>query len=542
MNSVNPASFRSPAELAKAMKEMSDIRGVKMEDVKSVVQEAVISAAKKIVGNLKIRVDVNINTGDVAIFRASVIRSDKPERTDSEYTLAEDGERVKIMSLQEAQFKFPGHTDGDIVYEPLDIDITAIASSDLSRRLARGAKRVLEGRVTEILRAKQFQEFHPMIGQVISVVVKGISVNGATLELGGNEMFLPRRFMIGGDRFKSGDRIKVCIKEVISVQHGPQIIVSRTCEEFLIELMKREIPEIYSGAIEVKTAVRIPGERAKVVVISKDKAMNAVAACVGIKGSRLASIKNELCGERIDVIEHKEDPIVLLRSALAPATVTKIIVEEEANRVLVGVAPETIGMAIGREGSNVRLLSKLLEMQVDIVTHQESEDYAKDVPNQRAKELATILEIEEDMAKSLVSYGVTNFSLLALARADELSAIPGITEEIATTLIEAAKKLAEAAAASEYESENESVSLMLRDLLIVAGLENDAIDALIAGGIISVNDLADADTDEILSYLQAANLSMSEDSVGELILCARKSVGMIQQSSESHTDGNNEEI
>jgi len=334
----------------------------------------------------------------------------------------------------------------------------------LGRIAAQSAKQVILQKVREAERDKQYEEFKDKAGTIINALVKREEYGNVIVDVGAGEAILRRNEKIGREAYRPNDRIRCFIKDVRREQRGPQIFLSRTAPEFMAELFKMEVPEIYEGVIEIKAVARDPGSRAKIAVISYDGSIDPVGACVGMRGSRVQAVVNELQGEKIDIIPWNEDMPTFLVNALQPAEVSKVVLDEEAGKIEVVVPEEQLSLAIGRRGQNVRLASQLTGLDIDIMTEEEESKRRQAEFELRTKLFMDTLDLDEFFAQLLVSEGFTNLEEVAYVEAEELLVIEGVDEDTASELQARARDYLDAQAAKAMEA------------AVAAGVEQSLID------------------------------------------------------------------
>ena len=321
--------------------------------------------------------------------------------------------------------------------------IEEIPPVDMGRIAAQSAKQVILQKVREAERDRQFEEFKDRAGTIINGVVKREEYGNVIVDVGRGEAMLRRNEKIGRESYRSGDRIRCYIKEVRREMRGPQIFLSRTAPEFMAELFKMEVPEIYEGIIEIKSVSRDPGSRAKISVFTNDGSIDPVGACVGMRGSRVQAVVNELQGEKIDIIPWNDDQPTFLVNALQPAEVTKVVLDEEAGKIEVVVPDDQLSLAIGRRGQNVRLASQLTNLDIDILTEAEESVRRQKEFEERTTLFMETLDLDEFFAQLLVSEGFASLEEVAYVELDELMVIDGVDEETASELQTRARELIE---------------------------------------------------------------------------------------------------
>ena len=361
------------------------------------------------------------------------------------------------ISKQEA-LKITAHAEiGDTIKDPLP-------PMDFGRIAAQSAKQTIVQKVREAERARQYEEFKDRVGQIINGQVKRIEYGNVVVDVGRGEAVLRRDQLINRETFRTGDRVRAYIKEVRAETRGPQIFLSRTDSHFLSELFKMEVPEIYDGIIEIKTVARDPGSRAKIGVLSLDSSIDPVGACVGMRGSRVQAVVNELQGEKIDIIPWNDDAPTFLVNALQPAEVSKVVLDEDSKRIEVVVPDDQLSLAIGRRGQNVRLASQLTEFDIDIMTEAEESERRQAEFSERSKLFMETLNVDEMVAQLLVSEGFSTLEEVAYVEKNEIENIEGFDESTAEEL--------QARAQECIEEINNKAIKKAREL----GVENDLIE------------------------------------------------------------------
>ncbi|MEP2262776.1 MAG: transcription termination factor NusA, partial [Paracoccaceae bacterium] len=343
-------------------------------------------------------------------------------------------------------------------------------------------------KVREAERDRQYEEFKDRAGTIINGLVKREEYGNVIVDVGRGEGVVRRNEKIGRESYRPGDRIRCYIKDVRREVRGPQIFLSRTAPEFMAELFKMEVPEIYDGIIEIKAVARDPGSRAKIAVISYEGSIDPVGACVGMRGSRVQAVVNELQGEKIDIIPWNEDAPTFLVNALQPAEVSKVVLDEEAERIEVVVPEEQLSLAIGRRGQNVRLASQLTGLDIDIMTEEEESARRQAEFELRTKLFMDNLDLDEFFAQLLVSEGFTNLEEVAYVEVDELLVIDGVDEDTAGELQARARDVLEA---QNKKAEENARSLGAEDSLFAfEGLTPQMVEALAEDGVKTLEDFA----------------------------------------------------
>ena len=435
------------------------------------MEESLARAAKSRYGSeMDIRVAIDRKTGRAKFTRVrTVVEEAELENYQTEMTVEQGKQYLENPSVGD-QF------------------IEEIPPVDMGRIAAQSAKQVILQKVREAERDRQFEEFQDRAGTIINGQVKREEYGNVIVDVGRGEAVLRRNEKIGRESYRPNDRIRCYIKEVRRESRGPQIFLSRTDPQFMAELFKMEVPEIYEGIIEIKAVARDPGSRAKIAVLSNDGSIDPVGACVGMRGSRVQAVVNELQGEKIDIIPWNEDQPTFLVNALQPAEVSKVVLDEEAERIEVVVPEEQLSLAIGRRGQNVRLASQLTNLDIDIMTEAEESARRQKEFEERTQLFMETLDLDEFFAQLLVSEGFTSLEEVAYVEVDELLVIDGVDEDTAKELQVRAQEYLEEAARKALERARE---LGVEDSLVsFEGLTPKMIEALAEDGIKTLEDFA----------------------------------------------------
>jgi N utilization substance protein A len=435
------------------------------------MEESLARAAKSRYGaEMDIRVAIDRKTGHATFTRVrTVVTEELLENYQAEFTVE-----------QAKQYMENPEVGQQLVEEVPPVEMGRIA--------AQAAKQVILQKVREAERDRQYEEFKDRAGTIINGLVKREEYGNVIVDVGRGEAVLRRNEKIGRESYRPNDRIRVYIKEVRREQRGPQIFLSRTAPEFMAELFKMEVPEIYDGIIEIKAVARDPGSRAKIAVISYDSSIDPVGACVGMRGSRVQAVVNELQGEKIDIIPWNEDQPTFLVNALQPAEVTKVVLDEEAGKIVVVVPDDQLSLAIGRRGQNVRLASQLTNLDIDIMTEEEESKRRQAEFEVRTKLFVDSLDLDEFFAQLLVSEGFSSLEEVAYVDVDELLVIDGVDEATAGEL--------QARARDVIEAENTRAMARARELGVedslvnFEGLTPQMIEALADDGVKTLEDFA----------------------------------------------------
>jgi len=435
------------------------------------MEESLARAAKSRYGaEMDIRVSIDRKTGRASFTRVrTVVEDEEVENYQAE------------MTVEQAQPYLESPAVGDQFIEE-------VPPVEMGRIAAQSAKQVILQKIREAERDRQYEEFKDRAGTIINGVVKREEYGNVIVDMGRGEAILRRNDKIGRESYRPNDRVRCYIKDVRREPRGPQIFLSRTDPQFMAELFKMEVPEIYDGIIEIKAVARDPGSRAKIAVISYDNSIDPVGACVGMRGSRVQAVVNELQGEKIDIIPWNEDQPTFLVNALQPAEVSKVVLDEEAERIEVVVPEEQLSLAIGRRGQNVRLASQLTGLDIDIMTEADESARRQKEFELRTQLFMDALDLDEFFAQLLVSEGFTNLEEVAYVDVDELLVIDGVDDGTAGELQTRAREHLEAQAKKALDRARE---LGVQDSLVeFEGLNPQMIEALAEDGIFTVEDFA----------------------------------------------------
>ena len=435
------------------------------------MEESLARAAKSRYGSeMDIRVSIDRKTGRATFTRVrTVVTEEEVENYQAEMTVEQ---AKQYMENPEVGQQY----------------IEEIPPVDMGRIAAQSAKQVILQKVREAERDRQYEEFQDRAGTIINGVVKREEYGNVVVDVGRGEAILRRNEKIGRESYRPNDRIRCYIKDVRRETRGPQIFLSRTDPMFMAELFKMEVPEIYEGIIEIKSVARDPGSRAKIAVFTTDMTIDPVGACVGMRGSRVQAVVNELQGEKIDIIPWNEDQPTFLVNALQPAEVSKVVLDEEAGKIEVVVPEEQLSLAIGRRGQNVRLASQLTNLDIDIMTEVEESARRQKEFEERTKLFIETLDVDEFFAQLLVSEGFANLEEVAYVEIDELLVIDGVDEDTAQELQTRAREFLEEQANKALE--NAKVLGVEESLINFEGLSPQMLEALGEDGVKTLDEFA----------------------------------------------------
>ncbi|QHS10149.1 transcription termination factor NusA [Sinimarinibacterium sp. NLF-5-8] len=480
---------------------VSNEKGVEQELIFRALEAALASAGKEQYGDeADLRVSIDRATGEYETFQRWTVLEDDSE--DFEFP-------ERQIKLSYAQKQKSDAQPGDVIEHKVD-------SVDFGRIGAQKAKQVIVQKVREAERAQVVEAFRDRVGELITGQVKRLERGSVIVDLGNNiEAIVPRDHLIPREPVRPNDRIRGYLYEVSPQVRGPQIFLSRTAPEYLLELFKIEVPEIAQGLIELKGAARDPGLRAKIAVQAKDKRIDPVGACVGMRGSRVQSVSNELAGERVDIVPWDENIAQFVINAMAPAEVETIIVDEESHSMTIGVTEEKLAQAIGRGGQNVRLASELTGWTLNVMTSADAEAKKEEENQSVLKSFMDALDVDIDVAHILVQEGFSSLEEIAYVPEQELLKIEEFDEDIVEELRHRARDvlLTKAIAKAEQRASNKPSA----ELLAVEGMDEDIGFQLAAAGISDCTALADLATDELLELLP----DLSEERASGLIMAAR---------------------
>ncbi|HAT4481113.1 TPA: transcription termination/antitermination protein NusA [Legionella pneumophila] len=485
-------------ELLLVAEALSNERGVSKDVIILAIQAALESATRKILGlDIGVRIKIDSKTGDYETFRYwDVVNEEELEFPDRQ------------LSLEQAKERKPSAAVGDRIEE-------IIPSIEFGRIEAQTARQVIMQKVREAERELIIDQFRSKLGQLIYGTVKKVTRDNIIIDLGGKaEAFLPRSEMLPHEMFRPNDRVRAYLYEITPQARGPQLFVSRTRNEMLIELFRIEVPEIGENIIDIKAAARDPGNRAKIAVKTNDGRIDPIGACVGMRGARVQAVSSELGGERVDIILWDDNPAQLVINAMAPADITSIVVDEDTHAMDLAVAKEQLSQAIGRNGQNVRLASQLTGWTLNVMTTEEFESKNQEESSKIVNLFTSALEIDEEIATLLVAHGFSSLEEVAYVPKEELLAIEEFDEEIVEELRNRANdKLLEMALSS-----GKGLSGTPDDSLInMEGMTEDLANKLASKGITTMEDLAEQSVDELMEIE-----GISEEKAGALIMKARE--------------------
>jgi N utilization substance protein A len=497
-------------ELIQVAEAVAREKGINRDQVIESIEQAISVAARKKYGyDQNIRAQIDKKSGVVRVFR---------ERTVVETVdLAKQEETNKIteITLADAQRIKPGIQLGETLEEELP-------PMDVGRVAAQTAKQVITQNIKGVEKEKQYEAFKNKKDTIVHGSVKTVEYGNITIDVAGVDAVLRKEDVIPRENYRAGDRIRAYVVDVKRDNRGAQVILSRTHNNFMAKLFAAEVPEIYDGIIEVKAVARDPGSRAKIAVMSRDGNIDAKASCIGIRGARVQAVVSELQGEKIDIIEYSADPAQFVVAALTPATVSKVVVEEDEKRIEVVVPEEQQSLAIGRRGQNVKLASQLTGWYIEILTEAEESKRRQEEFEKLSKLFIEALDVEEIIAQLLVTEGFASIEEVAFVEIEELASIEGFDENVATELQTRAKDYLETREANLLaEAKKNGAADDLLELVINGEkISTELVVKLASKGIKTRDDLADLSYDEFKEQVPDSGLNGRQ--VNEYIMAARE--------------------
>lgn len=483
-------------ELLLVVEAVANEKNIDREILFEAMENALEMATRKHYGmDWDVRVDVDRRTGGYDTFRCWTVVEDDAEVENEE----------AVLRLSEARKESPEVELGEIIAEPIE-------SIEFGRIAAQVAKQVIVQKVREAERERMVEQYERQIGKLLNGSVKRVTRDNIFVDLGENaEGIMPRTEILPKEAFRVGDRVKACLKELRRDQRGPQIILSRACPEMLMELFRIEVPEIAEEVIEIKSAARDPGQRAKIAVKTNDGRIDPVGACVGMRGSRVQSISNELGGERVDIVLWDANPAQYVINAMSPAEVVSIVVDEDHNTMDIAVQEEQLSQAIGRNGQNIRLASQLTGWALNVMADTEAQEKQQKELQSSVQLFTESLEIDEEIATALVESGFTTLEEVAYVPADEFAELGIFDEDTIQELQERANNALLTKALS-----GDSGAEPAEDLLSMDGMDVELAKLMAGKGIITMEDLAEQAVDDLLDIK-----GIDQDRAAKLIMTAR---------------------
>ncbi|WP_273861268.1 transcription termination factor NusA [Pseudomonas sp. LA5] len=482
-------------EVLLVVESVSNEKGVPPGVIFEALELALATATKKrYEEDVDLRVSINRHNGSYETFRRWTVVEDQ------DYQLPDSH-----LTVEDAQEEHPGVKAGEVIEEKIE-------SIEFGRIAAQTAKQVIVQKVREAERAQVVDAYREKVGEIISGTVKKVTRDSVIVDLGNNaEALLPREHIIPRETFRMGVRLRALLKEIRTENRGPQLMLSRTDPQMLIELFRIEVPEISEQLIDVMAAARDPGSRAKIAVRSKDKRIDPQGACIGMRGSRVQAVSGELGGERVDIVLWDDNPAQFVINAMAPAEVASIIVDEDSRTMDIAVAEDNLAQAIGRGGQNVRLASQLTGWTLNVMTEADINAKQQAETGDIIQRFIDELDVDEELAQVLVEEGFTSLEEVAYVPMEEMLNIDGFDEDIVNELRTRAKDrlLTRAIATEEQKSPSE-------DLLTLDGMDPQLASALAQRGVVNREELAEQSIDDLLEIN-----GMTEERAGKLIMAAR---------------------
>jgi transcription termination/antitermination protein NusA len=471
-------------------------KGIERDEVLEAMEQAIQKAGRSKYGHEHdIRATIDRKTGDIRLAR---------------YRQVADPIENEFTQISPKDPRAKGLEAGAFLIE----DLPPI---DFGRIAAQTAKQVIVQKVREAERKRQFEEYKDRKGEIVNGLVKRVEFGNVTVDLGRAEAMLRRDELLPRETFRVGDRVRALIYDVREEPRGPQIFLSRTHPDFMAKLFAQEVPEIYDGIVEIRAVARDPGSRAKIAVLSNDSSIDPVGACVGMRGSRVQAVVGELQGEKIDIIPWSGDPATFVVNALAPAEVSKVVLDEDVHRMEVVVPDDQLSLAIGRRGQNVRLASILTGWDIDILTEAEESERRQEEFRTRSKMFVDALDVDDVIAHLLVTEGFGTIEEIAYVPLEELAKIEGFDEDVARELSERAQAFL--ARQNEELDQRRREMGVSDELAAIDGLTPAMMVKLGEAGVKSLDDLADLASDELIEIVGSE--ALDTDSANSVIMAAR---------------------
>ena len=494
-------------EMLQVANNVAQEKNIHQDDVFMAMEQALEKSARVKYGMERdIRVNINRDTGDIKLESYLKVVNN-----------FSDDEQAREILLEDAvKLKKDAKIDEFIVKELPPIELGRVA--------AQNAKGVIIQKVREADKSKQYEEYKDKVGDISVGIVKRVEFGNFIIDLGKSEAIIKREELIPRETFKNGDRVRAYIYDVKNDLKGYQVFLSRSHPQFLAKLFHQEVPEIFEGVIEVKSVARDPGSRAKISVYTQDSTIDPVGACVGMRGSRVQTVVNELQGEKIDIVTWSENQATFLANALAPAEVSKIFLYEEKNKVEVVIPDEQLSLAIGRKGQNVKLASSLTNLEIDILTEEEESERRQIEFKEKSAILSELLDVEDVIAQLLVTEGYVSIESIASETSDNLEKIEGFDDELANEILSRAEN-----SLKEQEKENIRIvdeKIKDEDLKNLNGMTIPMLALLAKENINNLNDFADLASYELIDNEEGIfrKLELDEEIVNQMIMEAREKI------------------
>ena len=492
-------------EMLQVANNVAQEKNINQDDVFMAMEQALEKSARVKYGMERdIRVNINRDTGDIKLeLYLKVVE-----------THSEEEQAKEILLADALKLKKDAQIDEFIIKE--------LPPLELGRVAAQNAKGVIIQKVREADKSKQYEEYKDKVGEIAIGIVKRVEFGNFIVDLGKSEAIIKREELIPRETFKNGDRVRAYIYDVKNDLKGYQVFLSRTHPQFLAQLFYQEVPEIFEGIIQVKSVARDPGSRAKISVHTQDSTIDPVGACVGMRGSRVQTVVNELQGEKIDIVTWSDNQATFLANALAPSEVSKIFLYEEKNKVEVVIPDEQLSLAIGRKGQNVKLASSLTNLEIDILTEEEESERRQIEFKEKSAILIDLLDVEDVIAQLLVTEGYVSVESIANETEENLEKIEGFDEELANEIVLRAKN-----ALKEQEVENIKIvdeKIKDQDLKDLNGMTIPMLALLAKENIVNLSDFADLASYELIDKEEGIfrKLELEEEIVNQMIMDARE--------------------
>ena len=480
-------------------------KNIDQEAVFSAMEQALEKAARVKYGQeIDVRVSINKETGNIKLNSYLEVVEKIEEEFQSRQILIDQAKKIN-----------PSINIGEFI-------IKELPPIELGRVAAQNAKGVIIQKVREADKSNQYEEYKDKVGEIAVGIVKRIEFGNLIVDLGKSEAIIKREELIPRETFKNGDRVRAYIYEVKNDLKGYQVFLSRTHPNFLSKLFFQEVPEIYEGVITVKSVARDPGSRAKISVFTEDSTIDPVGACVGMRGSRVQAVVNELQGEKIDIVTWSDSQATFLANALAPAEVSKIFLYEEKNKVEVVIPDDQLSLAIGRKGQNVKLASNLTSLEIDILTEEEESERRQQEFKEKSLQLSELLDVEDVIAQLLVTDGYISIESIANETLENIEKIEGFDSDLASEIVERAKN---------YLNDQEEINQKIIDenikdesLIKLEGMNSAILAKLAKSNILTINDFADLATFELIDKEEGIlkDLEIDEEKINKMIMKARE--------------------
>ncbi|MFZ2007117.1 MAG: transcription termination factor NusA, partial [Stellaceae bacterium] len=482
-------------------------KGIDKDEVLEAMEQAIQKAGRSKYGQeYDIRAEIDRRTGEIRLLRFREV--------------------VDVVENEATHIPLPAAKRLNAEAEVGDFITDPLPPIDFGRIAAQTAKQVIVQKVRDAERQRQYNEFKDRVSEIVNGLVKRVEFGNVVVDLGRAEAMLRRDELLPRETFRQGERVRAYIYDVRQEPRGPQIFLSRTHPQYMAKLFAQEVPEIYDGIIEIRAVARDPGSRAKIAVISRDSGIDPVGACVGMRGSRVQAVVGELQGEKIDIIPWSQDPATFVVNALAPAEVTKVVMDEEQKRIEVVVPDDQLSLAIGRRGQNVRLASQLTGWDIDILTEAEESERRTEEFRVRSQLFIDALDIDDVIAHLLVTEGFSTLEEVAYVATSDLAGIEGFDEDIANEL-QARARAALERRDEEYATRYHELGVS-DELASLEGLSSGMLVALGEKGVKTLDDFADLAGDELIEMLAASDkggVELELDAANDMIMTTRRHLG-----------------